>query len=153
MPASSPNPFEVLRLDPTTPGAEVVRVAGRLRQQATDEATISAIRQAVQALTGAEEERRLHELRTHARPSYQWTGLEQFVVAFGRPPQPAEGPASTCFPSDLEELVAMLPPVLAQELAPLLQPREPTGTLNSPKEIRKQLIEALWRCLRFDSRA
>jgi hypothetical protein len=140
MTPSVPNPFEVLRLDPATPSAEVVRIAGRLRQQATDAAAIAAIRQAVQALAGAEEERRLHELCTHARPCYEWPGVEQFIAAFRRPPQPAAETAPTSPPVDVAELAATLPPVLAQELA----------TAHGERD---QIINALWRSLLIDMRA
>jgi hypothetical protein len=90
MNADEPNPFEVLRLDPAAPAEEVVRQAGRLRQRATDEAAVAALRQAVQALTGRAEERGLHELLTHPRPRYHWPHLERFAAAFRRPPAAAE---------------------------------------------------------------
>jgi hypothetical protein len=80
------NPFELLRLDPTTPSEEIVRAAAFLRQRATDDASIAAIRQAVQAITTSTEERRLCELLTHAKPRYDWPALGEFVAAFRRPP-------------------------------------------------------------------
>ena len=39
---ATPNPYEVLRLDPAATDEEIVRQAGRLRQRSTDEA-IAAI--------------------------------------------------------------------------------------------------------------
>jgi hypothetical protein len=83
-----PNPFEVLRLDPATPVEEVVRAAARLRQQATDDTAVAAIRRAVQTLTGSRQERRLHELLTHASPCYHWPAIEQLAAAFWRSPSP-----------------------------------------------------------------
>ena len=83
-----PNPFEVLSLDPATPTDEIVRAAAQLRQRATDEATVASIREAVQALTGPAEERRLHELLTHPDPRYHWPAVEQLAAAFWRSPFP-----------------------------------------------------------------
>jgi hypothetical protein len=95
------NPFEVLRLDPTTPSVEIMRTAARLRQRATDESTIAAVRQAVQALTGSPEARRLHELLTHPGPRYLWPATEQFAAAFWRSPFPEQQPAEAVRPEDL----------------------------------------------------
>jgi hypothetical protein len=81
-----PNPFEVLRLDPTTPTDEIVRAAARMRQQATDEITVNVIRQAVQALTGSADARRLYELFTHPSPCYAWPAVEQLAEAYRRSP-------------------------------------------------------------------
>src|SRR5215468_1472982 len=83
-----PNPFEVLRLDPATPTDEIVRAAAHLRRRATDEATVASIREAVQALTGPADERRLHELLTHPAPRYHWPAVEQVAAAFWRSPCP-----------------------------------------------------------------
>src|SRR5262249_20222821 len=60
------NPFDVLKLDPTSTDEEIVRQAARLKQRSTTDAELAAIHQAVQALTGKPEERRLHELLAHA---------------------------------------------------------------------------------------
>ena len=84
MNTSTRNPFEVLQLDPATPLDEVVRQAGRLRQRATDEAAVTAIRQAVQALTQSSEERCLHELLTHPAPEYHVPTLDCLRAAFRR---------------------------------------------------------------------
>src|SRR6516225_9773440 len=85
------NPFEVLRLDPSATEEEVVRQAARLRQRAADEAELTAVRQAVQALTGPPEEWRLHALLTHPRPAHASPALDKFAAAFRR--SPAGGPA------------------------------------------------------------
>jgi hypothetical protein len=153
MPLASPNPFEVLRLDPTTPNEEVVRVAGRLRQLATDQAAVAAIRQAVQALTGNEEERRLHELRTHARPCYHWPRVDQFIAEFRRPPQPVEGTAPTQSPSDLDELAGLLAPLIAKGLEVSKPTDEPATTPKSQEDLRREIIQACWRNLLVDTRA
>jgi hypothetical protein len=80
------NPFEVLRLDPATPLEEIVRHAGRLRQQVTDDQELTRIRQAVQELTGSEQDRLLHAMLTHARPKYRWPNLERLAAQWRRPP-------------------------------------------------------------------
>ena len=45
---ATPNPYEVLRLDPSATEEEIVRQAGKLRQRSTPE-ELAAIRQATQA--------------------------------------------------------------------------------------------------------
>jgi hypothetical protein len=97
-----PNPFEVLRLDPATPTEEIVRAAARLRQRATDDVAVAAVRQAVQALTGDAAERRLYELMTHPAPRYHWPAVEQFAAAFWRSPCPEARPSAEL---DLNELL------------------------------------------------
>jgi hypothetical protein len=147
------NPFEVLRLDPETPTDEVVRHAGRLRQRATDEATVTAIRQAVQALTGRPEDRLLHELLTHPAPCHSWPALERFTVAFRRPPLPAAEAAPDCPPPDLAEVAALLRPVAAAELDTPPPPFEPIGEPEDGAEIVRQTVEGVWQVLPFDMRA
>src|SRR5262245_48959872 len=102
---ATPNPFEVLRLDPTASEEEIVRQAGRLRQRVTDEATLTAIRQAVQALTGRAEDRQLHALLTHPRPQWIAAELDRFAAAFRRPPA-ADGTAAPVPELDIEEFRA-----------------------------------------------
>lgn len=80
------NPFEVLQLDPATPTDEIVRAAAKLRQRATDDAAVAEIREAVQALTGPADQRRLHELLTHPAPRYHWPALEQLAASYWRSP-------------------------------------------------------------------
>jgi hypothetical protein len=127
------NPFEVLRLDPSASEEEVVRQAGRLRQRAADEQTLSAVRQAVQALTARPEERLLHQLLTHPRPRYHLPALDRFLAAFRRLP-PAD-PASSAFTeTDLTEVMALLEPAEGQ-------PED---------EVRRRAVEALWECLLFE---
>jgi hypothetical protein len=147
------NPFEVLRLDPAAPAEEVVRQAGRLRQRAADDAAMTALRQAVQALTGRPEERLLHELLTHPRPCYRWPALEAFIAAFRRPPLPAAAPPQPCPPLDLAEVEALLRPLACEELdgPPLVFQALPGG--EGEEEIRRQTVEGLWQTLAFDPRA
>jgi len=149
----NPNPFEVLRLDPATPTEEVVRHAGRLRQRATDEATVAAIRQAVQALTGRPEERLLHELLTHPAPCHDWPALEHLATAFRRPPLPIAQTPPTCPPPDLAEVSALLRPLAAAELDAAPLPFESVGETEDRAEIVLQTVEGIWQTLPFDMRA
>ena len=66
------NPFEALRLDPSASEEEAVKQAARLRQRAADEAELTAVRQAVQALTGRPEDRLLLESRLRAAHSQRF---------------------------------------------------------------------------------
>jgi len=72
------NPFEALRMDPSASEEEIVKQAARLRQRAADEAELTAVRQAVQALTGRAEDRLLHALLTHPRPGHAAATLDKF---------------------------------------------------------------------------
>ena len=150
---TTPNPFEVLRLDPATPADEVVRHAGRLRQRATDEATVAAIRQAVQALTGRPEECHLHALLTHPAPCHAWPALERFAAAFRRPPLPVGEAPPACPPPDLDEVAALLRPLAATELDAPPPPFETVGEPDDRAEIVRQTVEGVWQGLPFDMRA
>src|SRR5947207_3842306 len=109
------NPFEALRLDPSASEEEVVKQAARLRQRAADEAELTAVRQAVQALTGRPEDRLLHALLTHPRPGHSAPALEKFAAAFRRAPAASGEPASV--PAlDLKEFAELLQAILAEEL-------------------------------------
>jgi hypothetical protein len=153
MSEANANPFEILRLDPATPTEEVVRHAGRLRQRATEETTVAAIRQAVQALTGRPEERLLHELLTHPAPCHSWPALERFTAAFRRPPVPGgEGPPA-CPPPDPAEVAALLRPLAAAELEAEPPLFEPVGEVEDRAEIVRQTVEGVWQALPFDMRA
>jgi hypothetical protein len=150
---SETNPFEVLRLDPATAAEEVVRHAGRLRQRATDEATVAAIRQAVQALTGRPEERQLHELLTHPAPCHSWPALERFTAAFRRPPLPVTESQAACPPPDLSEVASLLRPLAAAELDAPPPAFETIGEVEDRAEIVRQTVEGIWQALPFDMRA
>jgi len=102
------NPFEVLRLDPAAGNEEVVARAGRLRQQATGEPEVTALRQAVQGLTGPAEERFLQAMLTHPRPCYLWPDLDRLRAAFRRPPGRAEATLSPCPAFDGTEFALLL---------------------------------------------
>jgi hypothetical protein len=150
---SEANPFELLQLDPATPAEDVVRQAGRLRQRATDEAAVTAIRQAVQALTGRPEERTLHEWLTHPAPCHAWPALERFSAAFRRPPQPACAAPSTCPPPDPAGIAALLRPIAAAELDAPPPPFQTVGEIEERAEIVRQTVEGIWHTLPFDMRA
>lgn len=150
MSPNEPNPFEVLRLDPGASEEEIVRAAGRLRLRAADEHAAAGVRQAVQALTGPAEARRLHALLTHPKPCYDWPALERFVAAFRRRPQAAPDALPPCPPLDLAEFEALLLPLLAEELNVPPRPFAPVAAAEPPEEIRRQTVEALWQALLFD---
>jgi len=145
----SANPFEVLRIDPSASEEEVVRRAGQLRQRAS-EVDLTAIRQAVQALTGRPEERVLHALLTPPKPVYHWPALERLANAFRRPP--AVSPTEPLSPPDLDlrEFAALLRPLLLKELAPAALPFELPPVEETEEEVLRQTIEALWQLLPFE---
>jgi hypothetical protein len=146
------NPYEVLRLDPSATEEEIVRQAGRLRQRATDEATLGAIRQATQALTGRPEERLLHALLTHPKPCYTQPAVEGFAAAFRRPPQI---PVNTtpCPPPDMREFALLLEALLIDELEFTPPPLEALPATDDAEEIDRQTAAALWQSLLYDMRA
>jgi hypothetical protein len=145
----SDNPFEVLRLDPSASEEVAVRRAGQLRQRASED-ELTAIRQAVQALTGRPEERALHSLLTPPKPAYHWPALERLANAFRRPPavsstEPLAPPAL-----DLDEFAALLRPLLLKELAPSPLPFDIPLIEEPEEEVLRQTIEALWQLLPFE---
>ncbi len=144
------NPFELLRLDPGASEEEIVRQAGRLRQRAADEATLDAVRQAVQTLTSSPENRLLHALLTHPRPGHVAPALEKFVAACRRPPAPAAAPPPTF---DEAEFLRLLFVRVAEGLEGGPTPFEPSGSEEGPEEIQRQSAEAMWISLIYDSRA
>ena len=146
------NPFEVLRLDPSSSEEEVVKQAARLRQRAADEAELNAIRQAVQALTGRPEDRLLHALWTHPRPGYAAPALERFAAAHRRAPAPTGEPPPAPAP-DLREFADLLQTLLAEELDLTPPSFEAPAATEDPDEIRRRTSEALWQGLVFDMRA
>src|SRR2546421_12850109 len=106
------NPFEVLRLAPSASEEEIVRRAGQLRQRASEE-EVTAIRQAVQALTGRPEERLLHALLTPPRPAYHWPALEKLQSAFrSLPPQSSAAIPRSPAPPQVAETEASPPPAV-----------------------------------------
>jgi hypothetical protein len=147
---SEPNPFEVLRLDPTATDEEVVRQAGRLRQRSADEAALAAVRQAVQALTGPPEERLLLAVLTHPRPAHGAPVLERLAAAYRRAPTSAGGAAA---PFEAAEFLALLLNQAAAGPAPPPAPLEDVGGDEDAAEVRRQAAEALWLSLLYDARA
>jgi hypothetical protein len=146
-----PNPFEVLGLDPAATEEDIVRQAERLRQRATDEETVGAIRQAATALTGTPEERALHALLTHPRPATTAPALDRFAAAFRRPPR-ANVPAEPCPDLDQEEFLRLLLDVAAERLDLPPAAFEPVPVADDAEELRRQLAEALWQSLVYDPR-
>jgi hypothetical protein len=146
------NPFEVLRLDPTASEEEIVRQAGRLRQRSADETTLSAVRQAVQALTARPEARRLLALLTHPRPGYATADLDRLAAAHRRPP-PIALPPTPCPPLDLAEVQAMLRARLVREVQPTPAPLEALPQTVDPAEAQREAEEAIWQSLLSDMKA
>jgi hypothetical protein len=147
----SDNPFEILRLPPSASEEEIVRQAGRLRQRATDEATHSAIRQAVQALTARGADRLLHALLTHPSPGYYAPALDRFVAAFRRPP--VAGVVPPCSTLDIKEFEDLVKEKCAEELELTPLRFEVITGGENPDEVRRQTAEALWQSLLFDPSA
>ncbi len=147
-----PNPFEVLHLDPAASEEEIVRHAGRLRQRVTDEETLTAIRQAVQALTARPEDRRLWALLTHPRPEYSHPALDRLAATFRRPPVAPEE-AAVCPGLDEQEFLALLIGQVLEELELPALEFEPVAPVEDAAEIQRQLAEALWQSLPADLRA
>jgi hypothetical protein len=146
------NPFEVLRLDPSATEEEIVKQAARLRQRAVDDAELTAVRQAVQALTGRAEDRLLHALLTHPRPGHAAPALEKFAAAYRRAPSPVgEPPAVPAL--DLKEFADVLQAILVEELTLTPPLFEAPAAAEDPEEIRRQIGEALWQSMVFDMRA
>jgi hypothetical protein len=149
---AAPNPYEVLRLDPSATVEEIVRQAGRLRQRSTDEATLAAIRQATQALTGRAEDRLLYALLTHSKPCYMQPALDRFAAAFRRPPQT---PINTtpCPLLDVKEVAQLLEALLVEELELSPLPFDALPVTDDAEEIDRQAAEALWQSLLYDMRS
>jgi hypothetical protein len=145
------NPFEVLLLDPTATEEDVVRQAERLRQRATDDETLGAIRQAAMALTGKPDERTLHALLTHPRPAASSPALDRFAAAFRRAPA-AIAPTDPCPELDREEFLRLLLNAAAEQLDLPPAAFEPVPVADDADEVRRQLAEALWQSLLFDPR-
>lgn len=143
---SQANPFEVLALAPTASEEEIVRHAGRLRQRATDEASLDVIRRAVQELTADANRRALWALLAHPLPGHAAPALDRFIAAFRRPPA-AQGSSPTAPPLDVAELEALVLSSAAEVLTPGPQQFEPLPAGEDSDEIRRQTAEALWQAL------
>ena len=113
---------------------------------------MTAVRQAVQALTGRPEDRLLHALLTHPRPEHGAAVLEKFIAAYRRAPA-VSGPAPAAPTLDLKEFADLLQAIVVEdlELAPPIF--EAPAAPEDPEEIRRQAGEALWQSLVFDPRA
>jgi hypothetical protein len=150
VPEGCDNPFEVLRLDPAADGEAIVRRAGQQRQRAGTEEAINAIRQAVQMLTGDTAERILHAWLTPRNPHYPGPAVQRLATLFRR--LPATPAPTDCPPVDAAELAELLRPLLIERWRLPPQPLDAGGTDDTPDEIRRQVVEALWGCLVNDSR-
>jgi hypothetical protein len=148
----NPNPFEVLALDPTASEEHVVEQAARLRQRSPDEAALTAIRQAVQALTGRPEDRLLHAVLAHPQPVYVWPALDKFSNTYRRAPEPTTKPV-TCPALDRAEFLSLLRVQLANELELSALQFEALPTAVDENEIEREAAEALWQSLVCDPRA
>lgn len=144
------NPFEVLKLDPKATEAEIVRQAGLMRQRAADEEGQTAIRQAVQALTGRPEVRQLLALLTPPAPLHSWPSLDRLEAAFRRPPQGTSTAPPAPRPLDLAEVAVMLRPLLGRELETAPPPLEPPAIAETAEEVLKQTLEGVWQTLPFE---
>ncbi len=143
----SDNPFELLGLSPSASEEEIVRRAGDLRQTAADEEAETAIRQAVQALTGKPEDRLLHSLLAHPGPPLESPALERLAAAFRRLPA-SEKPATQEAPAlDVAELAALLRPLLLEDLAGMPLPLEMPAIEEKPEEVLRQTCEGIWQVL------
>jgi hypothetical protein len=148
----SENPFEQLRLPPSATDEEIVRQAERLCRRAADEPARNAIRQAARQLTGSAEERALHALLAHPRPNHGNVVLERFQKAFRRAPK-SEKPTEPLPALDLDEVRRLLRQALAAELEVRPLPLEALPMDDTPEEIARQTVEALWHGLLSDMRA
>ena len=145
------NPFEVLRLDPTTSVEEAMRQADRLAQETADEPLKQRIRQAAQQLTISPDRAALAALLTPPAPGYASEALREFVVRHGSPPV---GTPSEARPRlDEDEFRRRLLEVIAGELSPGVAELEPLEITESGAEIARQTAEAMWQALLSDMRA
>jgi hypothetical protein len=146
------NPFEVLRLDPSSSEEEIIRRATQLRRRESDETALAELRRAVQALAGRSEDRLLQSLLAHPRPAYDSAVIERLAAACRKRP-PVAAQASTCPPLDLNEFAAYLARWLSEELDTPPLPFESVDKGDEPAEIQLQSEEALWQSLIVDARA
>ena len=145
------NPFEVLRLDPTTSVEEAMRQADRLAQETADEPLKQRIRQAAQQLTISPDCAALAALLTPPAPGYASEALREFIVRHGSPP--AGTPSEARPRLDEEEFRRRLLETIAVELSPGVAELEPLEITESGAEIARQTAEAMWQALLSDTRA
>jgi hypothetical protein len=143
------NPFEVLRLSADATEEEIVRQGARLAQQAADEPTRNAIREAVRALTDDPAARRVFALLTPPGPP-GGNELDRFIAAHRRPPTP-DGPLQVP-PLDEQELRELLRQAMAAELNVAPPPYQSVPAGESTDEIDRQTGEAMWQSLLIDPR-
>ncbi len=145
------NPFEVLRLDPTTSVEEAMRQADRLTQETADEPLRQRLRAAAQQLTISPDRAALAALLTPPAPGYASEALREFVVRHGSPP--AGTPSEARPRLDEDEFRRRLLEAIAGELSPGVAELEPLEITESGAEIARQTAEAMWQALLSDMRA
>ena len=145
------NPFEVLRLDPTTSVEEAMRHADRLAGETTDEPLRQRLRQATQQLTASPDRAALAALLTPPAPGYASEDLRAFIAKYG--PPPAGTPAEARPRLDESEFRRRLLEAIAGELSPGVAELEPLEIAESGAEIARQTAEAMWQALLSDTRA
>lgn len=147
---SERNPFEILRLDPTASEAEIIQQAGRLRQRVTDDNELTLIRQAVQELTSSKEKRQLWALLTPPNPCHDLSAIDQLANAHRRAVETGTDAEVKPFPDlDMDELTALLRPILIRELQMEKEPLEMPPIDETLEEIDHQTVEGLWQELPF----
>jgi hypothetical protein len=145
----SDNPFEVLKLDPSASEEHIVRRAAQLRQVSADEQALTAVRQAVQVLTGRAEDRQLHALLTPPTPAHDWPRLDRLAAAFRRPPARLAEPTAPAA-VDLEEVAPLLRSLLREAISGTPPTLEPPIPRETDEEILRQTVEVLWQLLPFE---
>lgn len=146
----SDNPFEVLRLDPTTPVEEALRHADRLIKETADEPLKARLKQASQQLSISPERAALAALLSPPRPGYNAAVLTEFVKAHGSPPEGS--PVSARPRLDEAEFRQRLLEAMAGELQPGTAELEALPIVESGAEIARQTAEAMWQALLSDTR-
>jgi len=146
MPTPTPrrNPFEVLQLPAHASLEQIMAAAARLAQRGDDEA-----REAVQQLTGSDEQRTVHAWMTLPGEVQRPAEIERFLTQHRRPPAdlPLEVP-----PVDEAELRELLRQALLAELQPRPVPLVLVPAGESAEEIARQNAEAVWASLLYDPR-
>ena len=145
------NPFEILRLDPTTSVEEAMRQADRLAGETADEPLRQRLRGAAQQLTISPDRAALAALLTPPAPGYSSDALREFIVRHGSPP--AGTPSEARPRLDLDEFRRRLLETIAGELSPGVAELEPLEITESGAEIARQTAEAMWQALLSDTRA
>lgn len=122
------NPYETLRLDPGVTEADIIRQAALLRQQASSEEEVAAIREAVHRLTASEQEKQLHALLTHAGAIYGTRTVQMPSADHAASP---------------EEVAEALWPILAKAIRDVTARSEPKSSTLSKEELSRTALSSL----------